>query len=72
MEFIDGTSLLGPVDRIATRMREFAAAGVTTLSVIIFGLDRETSVAQLRSVAQAYENAGFGRDPGNIEREEAL
>jgi F420-dependent oxidoreductase-like protein len=60
LEFIDGTSLLGPVDRIAGRMRDFAAAGVTTLSVIIFGLDRETSVAQLRSVAQAYENAGFG------------
>ena len=33
LEFIDRTSLLGPKDRIAERMREYAAAGVTTLSV---------------------------------------
>lgn len=58
MEFIDATSLLGPVDRIAARMRDFAAAGVTTLSVTLFGLDRETSLAQLRSVAEAFEKAG--------------
>ena len=61
LEFIDNTSLLGPVDRIAARMRDFAAAGVTTLSVTIFGLDRETSLAQLRSVAEAYEKAGVTR-----------
>jgi F420-dependent oxidoreductase-like protein len=59
LEFVDATSLLGPVDRIAGRMRDYAAAGVTTLSVTLFGLDRQTSLAQLRSVAQAYEQAGF-------------
>ena len=32
-QFIDATSLLGPPGRIARRMAEFAAAGVTTLSV---------------------------------------
>ncbi|MBX6751363.1 MAG: LLM class F420-dependent oxidoreductase [Micromonosporaceae bacterium] len=62
LEFIDATSLLGPVDRIAARMRDFAAAGVTTLSLTLFGLDRETSLAQLRAAVQAYERAGFAPD----------
>jgi probable F420-dependent oxidoreductase, Rv3520c family len=59
LEFIDATSLIGPVDRIAGRMREFAAAGVTTLSLTLFGLDRQTSLAQLRAAVQAYRTAGF-------------
>ncbi len=58
LEFIDQTSLIGPVDRIAGRMRDFAAAGVTTLSVTLFGLDLATSLSQLASVAEAYERAG--------------
>ena len=33
LDFIDATSLLGPVPRIAERMAELSAAGVTTLSV---------------------------------------
>jgi F420-dependent oxidoreductase-like protein len=37
LEFIDATSLLGPRRRIAARMRAFAAAGVTTLTVSPFG-----------------------------------
>src|SRR5690348_14649412 len=39
LEFVDRTSLLGPPDRIAQRMRDFAAAGVTTLSVSLFAPD---------------------------------
>ena len=31
-EFVDRPSLLGPLERIAERMAEFAAAGVTTLT----------------------------------------
>jgi F420-dependent oxidoreductase-like protein len=58
VEFVDATSLLGPVDRIAARMRDFAAAGVTTLSASIFGLDRATSLSQLVSVVSAYEKSG--------------
>lgn len=58
LEFVDSTSLLGPVDRIAARMRDFAAAGVTTLSVSVFGLDLATSLAQLRGAAEAFEKAG--------------
>ena len=32
-EFVDGTSLLGPLERIAERMKAFADAGVTTLNI---------------------------------------
>jgi len=58
LEFIDATSLLGPVERIAERMRAYAESGVTTLSLSVFAADRETAVAQLRSAVQAYERAG--------------
>jgi F420-dependent oxidoreductase-like protein len=59
-EFIDRTSLLGPVPRIAERMREFAAAGVTTLAVSLFTGDAESGQAALRSVAEAHELSGTG------------
>ena len=60
LEFIDRTSLLGPVDRIAARMREYAAAGVTTLSVTLFAADVESGVQTLREAAQALEVSGVG------------
>jgi hypothetical protein len=60
LEFIDRTSLLGPVDRIAARMREYAAAGVTTLSVTLFVADVESGVQTLRAVAQAQAISGAG------------
>jgi F420-dependent oxidoreductase-like protein len=53
-EFIDSTSLLGPVDRIADRMRAYAEAGVTTLSVSLFAPDAEDGIRTLRAVADAY------------------
>ncbi|MCG0067091.1 LLM class flavin-dependent oxidoreductase [Streptomyces tricolor] len=34
-ELIDRVSLIGPVERVAERMREFAAAGATTLTVML-------------------------------------
>ncbi|WP_199442840.1 LLM class flavin-dependent oxidoreductase [Umezawaea beigongshangensis] len=34
-EFIDATSLVGPVDRVASRMADYAAAGVTTLGIMV-------------------------------------
>jgi F420-dependent oxidoreductase-like protein len=58
LEFIDATSLLGPVERIADRMRAYAEAGVTTLSLSVFAADRETALTQLRGAVQAYERAG--------------
>ncbi|MEH1102778.1 LLM class F420-dependent oxidoreductase [Micromonospora sp. CPCC 205561] len=60
MEFIDRTSLLGPKERIAERMREYAAAGVTTLSVSLFAADRDSGVQTLRAVAEALDLSGVG------------
>jgi hypothetical protein len=60
LEFIDRTSLLGPVDRIAGRMRDFAASGVTTLSVSLFVGDRESGVQTLRHIAEAFDASGVG------------
>ena len=53
-EFIDSTSMLGPVDRIAARMRAYAQAGVTTLSVSLFAGDAEDGIRTLRAIADAY------------------
>jgi F420-dependent oxidoreductase-like protein len=60
MEFIDRTSLLGPVDRIADRMRAYADAGVTTLSTVLFVGDAEDGVRVLRQLSEAYAKSGVG------------
>ena len=60
MEFIDRTSLLGPKERIAERMRDYAAAGVTTLSATLFAADRDSGVQTLRTVAEALDLSGVG------------
>ncbi|MFI6763195.1 LLM class F420-dependent oxidoreductase [Micromonospora sp. NPDC050417] len=60
LEFIDRTSLLGPKERIADRMREYAAAGVTTLSLTLFVADVESGVRALRAGAEALELSGVG------------
>ena len=58
LEFIDATSLLGPKERIAERMTEFAKAGVTTLTVApTFGAPEQASAA-LRTAVEAIELAG--------------
>jgi F420-dependent oxidoreductase-like protein len=59
-EFIDATSLLGPVDRIAEGLRRFAAAGVTTLSVAAYAGSLDERTATLRTVAEALEKSGVG------------
>jgi F420-dependent oxidoreductase-like protein len=59
-EFIDSTALLGPVDRIAEKLKAYAAAGVTTLSLSLYAGDAEASLATLRTVADAYDRAGVG------------
>jgi alkanesulfonate monooxygenase SsuD/methylene tetrahydromethanopterin reductase-like flavin-dependent oxidoreductase (luciferase family) len=60
LDFIDSTALLGPPERIADRMRAYAEAGVTTLSVSMFAVGAEASTQMLRTVAEAYERAGVG------------
>jgi F420-dependent oxidoreductase-like protein len=59
LSFIDQTSLLGPPERIADRVRAFAEAGVTTLSVTPFAPDIASGLAVLRAVAEAAELAGM-------------
>jgi F420-dependent oxidoreductase-like protein len=60
LEFVDGTSLLGPKERIAERMREFAASGVTTLAITPYVTDAESGIATLRTAAEALDLAGVG------------
>jgi F420-dependent oxidoreductase-like protein len=60
MEFIDRTSLLGSIDRIAHRMRDYAAAGVTTLNVSLFVGDVDDGVRTLRAAADALDKSGVG------------
>ncbi|HEX8766794.1 MAG TPA: LLM class F420-dependent oxidoreductase, partial [Jatrophihabitans sp.] len=57
-EFIDSTSLLGTPDRIARRMSEFAAAGVTTLSVMPYAATLEDRLTSLRIAAEALHASG--------------
>ncbi len=58
-DFIDATSLIGPVERIRDRMQAFAAAGVTTLSVSPFATTLAGRVQTLRRAAEALEAAGL-------------
>jgi F420-dependent oxidoreductase-like protein len=55
LEFLDATSLLGPKERIAEKMTQFAEAGVTTLSVSPFTPD---PAAALTTAVEALELAG--------------
>jgi F420-dependent oxidoreductase-like protein len=57
-EFVDATSLIGPVGRIAERMGEFAAAGVTTLSVAPFGRTVDDKIRSLGTAMDALERSG--------------
>jgi len=57
-EFIDRTSLLGPVDRIAERMVTLAESGVTTLNISSYGATQEERIATLRAAAEALDKSG--------------
>jgi F420-dependent oxidoreductase-like protein len=57
-EFIRRTSLIGSKAQITERIREYAAAGVGTLSVSPYVGDLESGIATLRTVAEAFDAAG--------------
>ncbi|MFN2518577.1 MAG: LLM class F420-dependent oxidoreductase [Jatrophihabitantaceae bacterium] len=57
-EFVDATSLLGPVGRIAERIAQFADAGVTTLSIMPHGDTMAERVATLRTAVDALDRSG--------------
>ncbi|WP_285499610.1 LLM class F420-dependent oxidoreductase [Actinokineospora sp. NBRC 105648] len=58
--FLDSTSLLGPVERIAEKMQGLAESGVTTLTVSPILQDLERSKAALRVAVDALDRAGVG------------
>ncbi|WP_153814793.1 LLM class F420-dependent oxidoreductase [Streptomyces sp. SUK 48] len=58
-DLIDKTTLLGSVDRIADRMKAYAEAGVTTLSLAPAGFTLEERLASLRAGTEALERAGL-------------
>ncbi|WP_405163013.1 LLM class F420-dependent oxidoreductase [Nocardia sp. NBC_01499] len=60
-QLVDRTALLGSVARIADRLPAYAAAGVTTLSVILLTREVDAGIATLRAVAEALDKAGLGR-----------
>ncbi|ATE54918.1 MULTISPECIES: LLM class F420-dependent oxidoreductase [Actinosynnema] len=60
LEFLDATSLLGPVERIADRMAAYAQAGVTTLTVSPMLQDLAQGTAALRAASEALDLAGVG------------
>jgi F420-dependent oxidoreductase-like protein len=55
-EYLDRTALLGPVARIAERMREYADAGATSLCLLLSGHSNGWEV--MGQVAQAYRLSG--------------
>jgi F420-dependent oxidoreductase-like protein len=57
-EFVDQTSLLGPKERVAERMAEFAAAGVTTLSIAPSGATLEERLHAVRVAREALDLSG--------------
>ena len=57
-EFIERTSIVGPPDVMVDRIRQYAAAGVGTLSVSPYVGDLESALRTLRAVAEAYDKAG--------------
>jgi F420-dependent oxidoreductase-like protein len=59
-EFIDQTSLIGPVERISERLDAFAAAGVTTLGVTSPSSEADIRQLTLRAVAEALDTSGLG------------
>ncbi|HEX6197051.1 MAG TPA: LLM class F420-dependent oxidoreductase [Jiangellaceae bacterium] len=52
-EFVDQTSLIGPIDRIRDRLPAYAEAGVTTLTVALYSGDLEERKRVLRDLLEA-------------------
>jgi F420-dependent oxidoreductase-like protein len=58
-EFIDATSLIGSPERVAERMKAYAAAGVTTLSLTPFAATLDDRLEALRVSLDAHRAAGL-------------
>jgi F420-dependent oxidoreductase-like protein len=60
LEFIERTSLIGPPERIVERLRAYAAAGVTTLSIASYSGTIEQRIETVQRIPQLLEQAGLG------------
>jgi F420-dependent oxidoreductase-like protein len=58
VSFLDATSLLGSVERIAERMAAYADSGVTTLSIVPHGDSLDERRRTLRAAVDALERSG--------------
>ena len=58
-ELVDATSLLGPTSRIADKMAQFAAAGVTTLNITPYAPTLAEQLRTLEVAAEALGRAGL-------------
>ena len=67
LEFIDATCLLGSPERIAERMKDFAAAGVTTLSLTPFAASLDERIADLGTAVGALRAAGLAEEAEGAE-----
>lgn len=57
-QFVDDTSLLGDVDRIAERMGRYRDAGLTTLTISPWGADLDARMAGLEAAVEAHGRLG--------------
>ncbi len=57
-QFVDDTSLLGDVDRVTERMRRYAEAGITTLTVAPWGRDADARREALEIAVEAHARLG--------------
>ena len=57
-DFIERTSIIGNKIQIKERIRQYAAAGVGTLSISPYVGDRESGIATLRTVAEVFSESG--------------
>ena len=59
-EFIDRTSLIGPRERIQSRLQAYADAGVTTLTIATYAGTLAERLATLRTMAEVLAASGLG------------
>jgi alkanesulfonate monooxygenase SsuD/methylene tetrahydromethanopterin reductase-like flavin-dependent oxidoreductase (luciferase family) len=59
LEFIQRTSLIGPPDTIIERLKSYAAAGVTTLTIATYSGTLEQRLETVRTVPQLLAQAGL-------------
>jgi alkanesulfonate monooxygenase SsuD/methylene tetrahydromethanopterin reductase-like flavin-dependent oxidoreductase (luciferase family) len=57
-DFIERTSIIGNKIQVRERLRQYAAAGVGTLSVSPYVGDLDSGIETLRVIAEAYEESG--------------